>query len=120
MPAQTAEDRTTTSRRPPDAGPPLGSNPFAKAAVGFGLFGLLPIGLVCGAVALYQVLRSGQRGRGLALLGMALSAVWCLVLLNMFAMTSGPSRLPGGGVDHARIARPGRRQAGRLLRVAGS
>ncbi|WP_042433184.1 DUF4190 domain-containing protein, partial [Streptacidiphilus anmyonensis] len=63
-----------------------------------------PIGLICGVVGLFQVLRSGQRGKGLAILGIVGSIVWGLVVINMFAITSGPSRLPGGGVSHAQYA----------------
>ena len=91
--------RTTAPSRAP--GPPLGNNGFAQGAVWFGVFGLFPLGLICGAVALFQVWRSGQRGRGLAILGIILSTVWGLVLVNAFATTQGPSRLPGGGVSHA-------------------
>ncbi|QWB23286.1 MULTISPECIES: DUF4190 domain-containing protein [Streptomyces] len=70
-------------RRP--YGTPVSVNALAVAALVLGVLCFLPaVGLVLGLVALWQIRRSGQSGRGLAIAGVALSTVgavlWGVVL----------------------------------------
>ncbi|WP_435282177.1 DUF4190 domain-containing protein [Streptomyces koelreuteriae] len=66
-------------------GTPVSVNALAVAALVLGVLCFLPaVGLVLGLVALWQIRRSGQSGRGLAIAGVALSTVgavlWGVVL----------------------------------------
>ena len=66
-------------------GTPVSVNALAVAALVLGVLCFLPAaGLVLGLIALWQIRRSGQSGRGLALAGAVLSAVgtvlWVVVL----------------------------------------
>ncbi|MFF7308765.1 septum formation family protein [Streptomyces sp. NPDC008137] len=66
-------------------GTPVSVNALAVAALVLGVLCFLPAaGLVLGLVALWQIRRSGQSGRGMAIAGVALSAVgavlWGVVL----------------------------------------
>jgi Domain of unknown function (DUF4190)/Septum formation len=64
-------------------GPPPASgrtNGFAIASFVLGLIGVgVVFSVVCGIVALRQIRRAAQRGRGLAIAGLALSAMWVLI-----------------------------------------
>lgn len=78
---------STPPRRPwpaPPAQPPYREpalNGFALASLLVGLVCLPPLGLVFGIVALVQIARKGERGRPLALAGLAVSAVMTLSLV---------------------------------------
>jgi Domain of unknown function (DUF4190)/Septum formation len=66
------------------------TNGFAIAALVFGILGGL-LGIVFGIVALVQIRRTGQKGTGLAVAGLVLSALWLLVLalgLGVFLVTA--------------------------------
>jgi len=65
----------------PEFPPPAAAstNGFAVAALVFGILGGL-LGLVFGIIALVQIRRTGQKGTGLAVAGLVLSALWLLVL----------------------------------------
>lgn len=72
------------------ATPPPGNNPLAVFALVSSLVGLLcgvgsVIGIVLGVIALNQVKRSGQQGRGLAIAGIAVGAV--SLIISLFVMT---------------------------------
>ncbi|OLT10941.1 hypothetical protein BJF79_25115 [Actinomadura sp. CNU-125] len=79
--------------RHPHAKPPL--NSYAIYALTFGLVGLVTCGLpsipaiVAGHLAWVRVRRSGERGLGLALTGIALGwimiAFWLLILIGILA-----------------------------------
>lgn len=65
--------------------PPVTVNGVAVAALVFGVLCFLPaVGLVLGLIALWQIKRRGQRGRGMAVAGSVLSsaglALWALAL----------------------------------------
>jgi hypothetical protein len=59
--------------------PAASTNGFAVAALVFGILGGL-LGLVFGIIALVQIRRTGQKGTGLAVAGLVLSALWLLAL----------------------------------------
>ncbi len=69
---------------PPPPGPyppqPPGTNWWAIVALVFGIIGGVLISVVCGIVGLRRA-KAGQGGRGMAIAGLVLSALWVLVLL---------------------------------------
>ena len=56
--------------------PGRGTNGFAVASLVFGIIGMPLLGTIFGCVALSQVRKTGQDGRGMAVAGLALSALW--------------------------------------------
>ncbi|MBB5917238.1 hypothetical protein BJY24_006150 [Nocardia transvalensis] len=67
---------------PPPGQPPQqqGTNGFAIASLILGILGgFCLLGAVFGVIALVQIKKTGQRGRGLAIAGIALTAVWVAV-----------------------------------------
>lgn len=86
---------------PPGYPPPrTGTNGFAIAALIFGIIGGALLGIVFGFVALSQIKRNGQNGRGLAIAGIVLSAMWTIiiVLAIVLAVTAAAHRDPTGTV----------------------
>ena len=81
----------------PGAGAPGKVNRFAVASLILGLIGITVIGAVAGIVlgilALGQIRRTGQRGRGLAIAGLAFSVLW-LVLIGAYFVLHGGSKSP--------------------------
>ena len=69
---------------PPPPGPypaqQPGTNWWAIVALVFGIIGGVLISVVCGIVGLRRA-KAGQGGRGMAIAGLVLSALWVLVLL---------------------------------------
>ena len=63
-------------------GPPAatGTNGFAIASLVFGLLGGILFALIFGIVALVQLRKRRQNGRGLAIAGIVLASVWILVI----------------------------------------
>lgn len=81
---------------------PEGTNGYAAAAAVLGFLGACPLGIGLGIVALVQTARSGQRGRALAILGIALSTVWIagfVALGKSGAAPDGVARDAAGAVD---------------------
>jgi hypothetical protein len=64
----------------PGVGPRVGTNAFALASLVLGICGGAPLGLVFGLIALAQIRQTGERGRRLALAGIAASVAWLVVL----------------------------------------
>lgn len=90
----------------PYPGPPpqRGTNGLAIAALVLGLIGGVVLGAVLGFVALAQIRRTGQQGRGLAIAGIALSGVWTLLVgvgivaaIATSATRDGSGTVTGGG-----------------------
>ncbi|GGK53982.1 DUF4190 domain-containing protein [Streptomyces flaveus] len=70
---------------PPPAPPPP-VNGFAIAALVLGILCFLPlIGLILGLIALAQIRRKGERGKGMAIAGMILSGIGTAFLVFAFA-----------------------------------
>ncbi|WP_433375337.1 septum formation family protein [Actinoplanes sp. CA-142083] len=107
---------------PPPPPDPDGSwNGFAIASLVFGFIGGVLFSVAFGITALIQLRQSRQRGRGLAIGGLALSGVWVLVVISLIAVavvrgassdtTAGSSTGGGststGGSDPAAIAATG-------------
>jgi len=71
-----------------------GTNGFAIAALIFGIIGGALLGFIFGFIALSQTKRTGQNGRGMAIAGIVLSALWTLgfvLLIVVAAASSTPS-----------------------------
>jgi hypothetical protein len=64
----------------PPAPPPRGTNGFAVAALVLGLLGGVLLSVIFGIVALSQIKKRGQGGRGMAIAGLVLSGAWTLVI----------------------------------------
>lgn len=64
--------------QPPASGPTSG---WAIAAFVIGLLGGFVLSPIFGVVALRRIKRFGQRGRGLAIAGLALSGAWLVVII---------------------------------------
>ncbi|WP_409059472.1 DUF4190 domain-containing protein [Streptomyces sp. SYP-A7185] len=89
----------------PYSRPPV--NGFAIASLVLGILCFLPaVGLVLGLVALAQIAKKGERGKGLAIAGSILSAVG-VVLLVLAVVTGGARDFVDGFRDAARDARNG-------------
>ncbi|EKX63055.1 DUF4190 domain-containing protein [Streptomyces ipomoeae] len=66
--------------------PPPAVNGLAIAALVFGLLCLLPgVGLLLGVVALVQIRKKGERGKGMAVAGIVLSTIGTLLVTLAFA-----------------------------------
>lgn len=75
----------------PQSGPPpqpRSTNGFAIAALIFGLIGGAIFSVVFGFIALRQIRRTGQDGRGMAITGLILSALWFAVAAGVIALIS--------------------------------
>jgi Domain of unknown function (DUF4190)/Septum formation len=70
---------------PPPSYPPQrqGTNGFAIASLVFGLLGGILLSVIFGFVALSQIRRRGQGGRGLAIAGISLSGVWLVAIVAL-------------------------------------
>ncbi len=65
-------------------GPPSsGTNGFAVASFVLGLIGGVLLSVIFGIIALSQIRRRGQRGRGFAIAGLVLSGVWVVVVIGI-------------------------------------
>ncbi|MCZ4606910.1 DUF4190 domain-containing protein [Streptomyces sp. Lzd4kr] len=78
-------------------------NPFAVTALVTSLLCLAPLGLIFGGIALLQISRKGQRGKGLAIAGISVSSAVLLlagvaVTLGDFRVWTPPSRSDSGEV----------------------
>lgn len=87
-----------------------GTNGFAIAAFVISLLGGTLLSLILGFVALGQIRRSPQRGRGLAIASIVLSVIWGAVLaFFLVGHSSGTPNTPsanGGGTPSAPTASP--------------
>src|SRR5207249_771950 len=78
-----------------------GMNGFAIASLIFGVIGGCFLSVIFGVVALNQIKKRGQRGRGLAIAGLVLSAIWVVVVVIGVVVSAGSSghRDSAGEVD---------------------
>lgn len=81
-------------QQPPAQYPPprQGTNGFAIASLIFGVLGGVLLSVIFGVVALSQIRRRGQGGKGLAIAGLSLSGVWVVgiaAIVLVAALTSG-------------------------------
>lgn len=90
---------------PPGYPPPSqGTNGFAIAALILGILGIglisIPLSVIFGFIALSQIRRTGQRGRGLAIAGLTLSGVWTVLIIAgiVLAVTTRADRDESGTV----------------------
>ncbi len=77
--------------------PPLqkpGTNGFAIAALIFGIIGGVLLGFIFGFIALSQTKRTGQNGRGMALAGIILSAMWTVGVILAIILLVTTSAVP--------------------------
>jgi hypothetical protein len=72
---------------------------FAIASFVLGLLGVIVLSPVFGIMALRRISRFGQRGRGLAIAGLVLSAVWLVLIVVAVAVANlgNASRSPATG-----------------------
>lgn len=93
--------------------PQPGTNGFAIASLVFGLIGGCFLGIAFGIVALTKIKKTGQKGRGMAIAGLVLSALWIVGLgiavaigLSLGAERNASGELVDGGmiqVDNLRV-----------------
>ncbi|RSM86886.1 DUF4190 domain-containing protein [Kibdelosporangium aridum] len=70
--------------------PPSGkTNGFAIAALIFGIIGGVLFAVIFGFVALSQIRKRGDKGRGMAIAGLVLSAAWVILLVAVFIIGDG-------------------------------
>jgi hypothetical protein len=84
----------------PYPGPPpqRGTNGLAVASLVLGIIGGVVVGAILGIVALAQIRRTGQQGRGLAISGIVLSGAWTLLLAaGVVAAILGSAHRDGSG-----------------------
>jgi Domain of unknown function (DUF4190) len=88
---------------PGAAAPPTGpANGWAIAAFILGLLGVFLLGIIFAIVALRQIGDSRQRGKGLAIAGLALSIIWgaALAVYLVLGNSSTPAGQSAGGGSH--------------------
>ena len=78
-----------------------GTNGFAIAALIFGILGGVLLSIIFGIVALVQIRKRGQGGRGLAIAGLVVAGGWALVLASAvtYGIISGATGDGGSGTD---------------------
>lgn len=79
----------------------------------FGLISIVPISVILSIIALVQIPKHNQRGKGLAIAGLVLSALW-LVLYIVLAANNGsePDRDASGKVTTTQNTRPDKLRVG--------
>lgn len=90
-------------------GPPMaperkpGTNPFAIVSLILSICGGTLLAIIFGIVALVQIRKSGQSGKGLAIAGLAISGTWILVIVVgvVVALATEAERGAGGGISEA-------------------
>jgi Domain of unknown function (DUF4190) len=84
---------------PPVAPPPPGTNGFAIASFVLSFCGGL-LSVIFGIIALVQIRKSGQKGKGLAIAGLCISGVWVLLIGVgvIFAILEEPKRDASGTI----------------------
>ena len=82
---------------PPGQG---GTSKWAIAAFILGLLAVIPLAVAFAFVGLSRIRRLGQRGRGLAIAGLALSAVWLVVIIVGSTLTGTATQSAGGKITH--------------------
>ncbi|ETK30815.1 DUF4190 domain-containing protein [Microbispora sp. ATCC PTA-5024] len=89
-------------------------NGFAVTSLVFGIIGGVLLSVVFGVIALRQIRRRGERGRGLAVAGLVLSGVWvalivavALVAVLTSAQLDANGTITGGGSVASTALRPG-------------
>jgi hypothetical protein len=90
----------STAAQPPASGKTSG---WAISSFILGLLGVFVLGAIFGVVALRRIKRLGQRGRGLAIAGVALSAVWLVVIVVAIGVSNlgNATRSPAtGAITH--------------------
>lgn len=70
---------------PPSQPPP--TNGLAIAAFVLSIIGGILLSVIFGLIALRQIKRTGQRGRGLAIAALAISGVWVVLVIVVVAVT---------------------------------
>ena len=90
---------------PPDAAGR--TNGFAIASFVLGLVGIVLLSVIFGIIALRQIPRRRQRGRGLAIAGLAVSGGWVVLLVSLILLSTatppvkqsatGPTETPSAG-----------------------
>ncbi|MGW0731164.1 DUF4190 domain-containing protein [Streptomyces sp. NPDC002851] len=82
-------------------------NPFAVTALVTSLLCLAPLGLIFGIVALLQISRKGQRGKGLAIAGISVSGAVLLLAGIAFAVVDFRIWTLPARTDSGEVAKPG-------------
>lgn len=74
----------------PGYGPPgkTGTNGFAIAALVFGIIGGILLAVIFGFIALSQIKKTGQAGRGLAIAGLVLAALYTIGVIIIIAVAA--------------------------------
>jgi hypothetical protein len=90
---------------PPPGGREAPIDGYAIAAFIFGVLGVFPLGIGFGIAALRRIALRGRRGRGLAIAGLGLSAMWTVavviaVLIPLYLSLNGASRNSSGVITH--------------------
>ena len=80
--------------------PPAGTNGWAVASLIFGILGGVLLSVIFGIVALVQIPKRRQKGKGLAVTGLVLSALWVLgiVAAVIFAAANSANRNDAGDI----------------------
>ena len=85
----TADGQAITADRAVGMRPVVGgTNPMAVVALIGGLV-LAPVGIICGHVALSQIARTGQEGKGMAIAGLVVGYAWiALVIVTLVVVAA--------------------------------
>jgi hypothetical protein len=85
--------------QPSDSGKTSG---WAIASFVLSLLAVVVLSVIFGAVALRRIKRLGQRGRGLAIAGLAVSGVWIVIIILALVLVNlnRATRSPSGEITH--------------------
>jgi hypothetical protein len=89
-------------------------NPLAVLGFIMGLIILVPLSIIFGVIALIQISRSHDKGKGLAIAGFAVSGVWIILigLAVVFGGSTEPDRNASGQVTTTQNTRPDKLRVG--------
>jgi len=94
---------TGAATPPPGSDPGLqrgGTSRWAIASLILGILAVIPLSVICAGVGLSRIKRIGQRGRGLAFAGLALSAIWLVVIIAVSTLSGNATQSAGGKITH--------------------
>ena len=100
--------------------PKPSTNGFAIASLILGILGGVPLSVIFGIIALNQIKRSRQGGRGMAIAGLVLSGLWTLLIIAIvvLAIVFDDGSVPGHRHQDRRLHRGITRGRGRRGQAA--